>query len=84
MVRFPLAGKPVRHIAGGLGNEECPEHGGEGRELAFATGICGREVFEGGGDVDGHGVNVPDSIASRTGEADCRSLQIDGYVRSKF
>lgn len=24
MVRFPLAGKPVRHIAGGLGNDECP------------------------------------------------------------
>ena len=24
MVRFPLAGKPVRHIAGGLGKEEWP------------------------------------------------------------
>jgi hypothetical protein len=24
MVRFPLAGKPVRHIEGGLGKEEWP------------------------------------------------------------
>ena len=43
------------------------EDGGEGGELCFTTGVCDYEVFDGGDDVDGHGVRGPDSIASRTG-----------------
>ena len=55
------------------------EDGGEGGELRFTTGVYDREVFDGGDDVDGHGVR--DLIQSRHARAEvqsCRSLEIVG------
>ena len=84
MVRFPLAGKPVRHIAGGLGNEEWPRTEERAENWASRQGyVVVRSSMVGAMSMVMMLVALIIASRKRRNHECCRSLQIVGDPHSK-
>src|SRR5277367_5190256 len=85
MVRFPLAGKPVRHIAGGLGNEEWPRTEERVENWASRQGyVVVRSSMVGAMSMVMMLVALIIASRKRRNHECCRSLQIFGDPHSRL